>query len=59
MGSDLDSDGDTTVYKMLKNMKKINIRMPKVILSFFIAILNEKDYFDSGIINQDMVSKVK
>ena len=46
MGSDLDEDGNTTVEKMLKHMKKLTIRMPKVILNFFLGILNEKDFFD-------------
>ena len=45
MDSELDGNGDTTTGKLLKQMKWLNIRFPKIILNFFLNILNEKDAF--------------
>ena len=58
MDSDLDHDGNTTVTQLLKQMRMLNIRFPKVIVNFFLNILNVSDLQDADC-EHEFVKKMK
>lgn len=62
MDSDLDANGDSTTGSLLRKLKAMNIRFPRIILNFFLNILNEKDVFDQmdqvNFVRQMKVSKI-
>ena len=44
MAADEDQDGIVTVEQIVKEINKKNLRIPRVILTFFIKILKENGY---------------
>ena len=46
MDTELDHNGDSTTGQLIEKMKEFNIRYPKIILNFFINILNARDVFE-------------
>ena len=45
MASNLDVNGDTTTGPLLRKLRERNIRYPRIVMSFFLNILNCTDVF--------------